>query len=117
MDFLASLPGFNSDLASRTAFGWFDSLIGPREAICYYKYPIVGVSGKPDLVILAREFEPVVIKVFAFTAQQIEEVGDERWHVCQGDTHSQIDSPELVLDDLATELGTRFEKVSLFGED
>ena len=111
MDFLASLPGFNADLPARTAFGWFDPLVGTREAICYYKYPIVGVSGKPDLVILARDFEPVVIKVFDYTVDQIAAVDDDHWRVWRGDDQSEIDNPDLVLDDLTTELQTRFDKV------
>lgn len=111
MDFLASLPRFNQDLPARNAFQWFEALIGARDAVCYYKYPIVGVSGKPDLVFLVRDLQPIVVRTFPFAADQIRSAEDDSWRVTQGDQEFEIDAPALTLDDLATELQARFDKV------
>lgn len=111
MEFLASLPRFNDDLPVKTAFGWFERLIGTREAICYYKYPIVGMSGKPDLVFLIRDLQPILLRTFSYQIEQILDIQNDRWVVRHNDDEIEIDSPELVLDDLTTELRTRFDKV------
>jgi superfamily I DNA and RNA helicase len=111
MEFLAALPNFQRDLPVKTAFAWFENLVGSLEGICYYKYPIVGVSGKPDLVFLLRETEPVVVKCFDFRLDQITSINDANWTVSHAKDEIAIDAPALVLDDLVTELKTRFDKV------
>jgi superfamily I DNA and RNA helicase len=111
MEFLASLPGFGIDLPVRTTFQWFDAVVGKAEGICYYKYPIVGVSGTPDLVFLLQDYQPIVVKCFDLTLDRIVSVEGDRWSILDGKNEIEIDSPGVVADDLATELRTRFDKV------
>jgi len=111
MDFLASLPGFSSDLPVKTTFQWLEEAIGKADGICYYKYPIVGVSGTPDLVFLLQQYQPIVVKCFDLTLDRIVAVADDRWWILEGKNEVEIDSPSVLADDLATELRTRFDKV------
>lgn len=111
IEFVASLPRFQQDLPVKNAREWFEQAFGDTEGVCYYKYPIVGVSGKPDLVFLLREYEPIVLKAFAYTCEQIKDVEEESWLIRVGKDDVEVDSPLLILDDLSTELRTRFEKV------
>lgn len=111
MEFLASLPGFSNDLPVKTTFQWLEGVLGTAEGICYYKYPIVGVSGTPDLVFLLQEYQPIVVKCFDVTLDRIVAVEDDRWWILDGKNEVEIDSPGVIVDDLATELRTRFDKV------
>ncbi len=111
MEFLASLPGFGSDLPVKTTFQWLEEVVGTAEGICYYKYPIVGVSGTPDLVFLLQQYQPIVVKCFDITLERIVAIADDRWWIQEGKDEVEIDSPSVVVDDLATELRTRFDKV------
>jgi superfamily I DNA and RNA helicase len=111
MDFLASLPGFSADLPVKTTFQWLEAAIDKGEGVCYYKYPIVGVSGTPDLVFLLQQQQPVVVKCFDLTLDRIVAVEDDRWWILDGKNEVEIDSPTATADDLATELRTRFDKV------
>jgi hypothetical protein len=95
----------------KTTFEWFNTAFEKEIGICYYKYPIVGMSGTPDLIFLFQEFEPVIVKCFPFTIEQILEVDESSWLVRKEKQPIEIDSPELTLDDLSTELRTRFPKV------
>ncbi len=111
MEFLASLPGFNGDLPVKTVFNWFETYLNKKNGTCYYKYPIVGISGTPDLVFLLEDSEPIVVKCFDFDIHQITGIEEDVWSVVNGTYEIEIDSPALIVDDLATELRTRFDKV------
>ena len=110
MEILASLPTFNQDHAARTTYSWYELCIDDPEAQCFYKYPFVGVVGTPDLLFLSRMYQPLIVKCFDFEMADILAVTEDGWKIRNGNPASDSDAPSLIVDDLAVDLKSRFER-------
>lgn len=110
IEFLASLPTYNSDIATRTVWGWLKEEFEQAGAagICYYKHTVVktpmGVI--PELVLLTRQFQPVIVRCLPFRIGNINRADGVSWFV----DGSAVDSPLLELDDCAIALEGKFDR-------
>ena len=111
MDFIASLPTFPKDYEAHTTFAWFEGLLNGYEAICFYKYPFVGSVGAPDLVFVGRKFQPIIVRCFDYTINQIVEAGDITWTIQTAGVAVELDAPHLLAEDLAVDIKARFSRV------
>jgi superfamily I DNA and RNA helicase len=112
MEFIPSLPTYADDFPTQTVWNAIRQALGDGEGIAYYKYPILSSMGgaKPDLTILTRRYQPVVIRCLNFQLADLRKLEDEEWHVSAGGEKQTIDSPLLELDDFKVGLQQRFNK-------
>lgn len=110
IEFLASLPTYNNDIATRTVWGWLKEQFQQAGAtgICYYKHTVVktptGVI--PELVLLTCQFQPVIVRCLPFQIGSIRSADGVSW-VVDG---SSIESPLLELDDCAVALEGKLDR-------
>src|SRR5713101_7609178 len=59
MNFLASLPTLDQDLASKIVWDQLTARLQAIDGICYYKHPVISstTNAVPDLTLLARGYE------------------------------------------------------------
>jgi len=73
MDFIPALPTYGTDLSARKVWEWFEAAVRNDDGIAYYKHPIVGSSNgtQPDLTILARPYQPLVVSCIRLRLEDI----------------------------------------------
>lgn len=81
----------------------FDSTSGSA----YYRYPIVKDAGNapPDLLIITTQYEPIIVKVFQHTIDELSQVNEDAWYINEG----KIDSPLLQLQDFLISFKYKFD--------
>jgi superfamily I DNA and RNA helicase len=113
MDFVATLPSFATDTVARTVWSWFRDKIGEEEGVAFYKYPNVGGPGltQPDLTIVTRRFDPLVIRCLSLTTDEILGLTENTWSVHFSSSGEElIDSPLLEVDDIAVAMQEKFDR-------
>lgn len=109
---MAALPTYGTDFSARNVWGWFEAVLHPDDGIAYYKHPIVGSSSgsQPDLTILARPYQPVVVTSIRYRLDDIVTVNAQEWVINDAGENRTIDSPLLELDDFVVGLQQKFDK-------
>lgn len=113
MDFIPTLPTFATDTTANIVWGWFSERLKDVEGIAFYKYPNVGGPNlvQPDLTIVARDFEPIVIRCLGYATEQIADVGTDTWTIKSSSGSLElIDSPLLEVDDIAVAMQEKFDR-------
>jgi len=112
MEFIPTLSSYNSDTTAQTVWAWFKAKIGEETGVAFYKYPNVGDPDlpQPDLTILTRDFDPLVIRCANWRTEEILAVEDDAWTVKTGGEREQLDSPLLVAEDIAVALQEKFDR-------
>lgn len=107
--FLASLPTFDEDEATKLVWRRLESAIpSDVEGVCYYKHPVLrlvdGVTA--DLTLLTPEFDPIAVRCLDYRIDDVLDITKDEWTV----DGTVIESPLLALEDFVTILDTRFRK-------
>jgi superfamily I DNA and RNA helicase len=112
MEFIPTLPSYASDLAAKTVWGWINDAFPDAEGVCFYKYPNVGgpYTPQPDLTIVTREHQPLVVRCMNLRAEQVKQITDDAWGVEEDGTLKMIDSPLLELEDIVVALQEKFDR-------
>ncbi|MDA4133305.1 MAG: hypothetical protein OK454_09320, partial [Thaumarchaeota archaeon] len=112
MDFVPTLSSYASDTTAQTVWAWFRARIGDETGIAFYRYPNVGGPDlpQPDLMTLTRTFEPVVIRCENWRTEDIVAVSDSSWRIQEGGKVHEVDSPLLVVDDIAIAMQEKFDR-------
>ena len=112
MDFLPTLPTYGSDIVAQTVWSWFEARLRGTDGIAYYKYPTVGgaFGAKPDLTIVARGFQPIVLRCVPYQLQDLVSVQADTWEIRKNGGTEQIDSPNMELDDFRVGLQQKFDR-------
>lgn len=112
MQFVAALPTLDQDLPAQRVWQWLAQRLGNADGVCYYKYPAAGFrsSERPDLTILVRGYQPLIVRCVQYTLDEIEEVSGESWTIDVNGAETQVDSPMAVVDDFQVWLKQRFER-------
>jgi superfamily I DNA and RNA helicase len=76
MEFLASLPTYDEDTATKLVWDRLSDILNGTEGICYYKHPIISSTSNsvPELTILARGYQPLAIKCLDSTIDEIADI-------------------------------------------
>lgn len=101
----------NNHESVKEFFYCLDKLAKDREGYLYYKYPMSATDYEhiPDIVIADKTYGITIFNFYEWYEKDINEIEEEFW-VINGE---ERDSPFLVLDDYATELGNNFQKQRL----
>jgi len=112
MDFIPTLSSYASDTTAQTVWAWFKARIGAETGIAFYRYPNVGGPDlpQPDLMTLTRDFDPLVIRCANWHTENILGVSDSFWRVKEGGEVQEVDSPLLVIDDIAIAMQEKFDR-------
>ena len=112
MQFVAALSRFDQDFPAQRVWQWFSESLGDVDGVCYYKYPAAGFKSaeRPDLTILARGYQPFIVKCVHYALDDILEIGDEAWNIHEDESQAVVDSPVAVVDDFEVWLRQRFER-------
>ena len=112
MEFIPTLPTFVSDVAAQTVWSWFEHRLETAEGTAFYKYPNVGGphTPEPDLTIVARRFQPLVIKCLPLKTDQILDVSGDTWTISKSGDQEIIDSPLLEVEDIAVAMQEKFDR-------
>jgi hypothetical protein len=115
MDFVPTLPTYASDVTAQTVWRWFERRLAGEEGIAFYKYPNVGGPSTPlpDLTIVTRQFNPIVIKCLDFQIDQLAAVDPDSWSISNEGSTDTIDSPLLETEDIAVALQEKFDRERL----
>src|SRR5258707_1265438 len=106
--FLASLPTYANDEASKLVLQKLRNHFSEAEGVCYYKHPVLrletGITA--EFTLLTNKSDPLAIRCLSHQIDDIQEINDQTW-VVNGE---EIESPLLELDDFIIVLRTRFDK-------
>lgn len=108
INFLPAVPEYASDETSQTVWNWLAEQFKEAEGVGYYKYPIVrATTGTvPELSLILKTHQPVAIRCFSFTIDEIESISPDVWKV----KGQEIDSPILELEDFIIGLQSNFDR-------
>src|SRR5262252_2856158 len=84
MDFTPTSPDYENDSTARIAWESLRDALGNVEGLAFYKHPVLGGAGEeelPDLTVLARGYEPMVIRCIRHAITDITKVADDTWTV------------------------------------
>lgn len=106
VQFIASIPEYGDDLATQAVWEALRIQLDDRDGICYYRHPILrSVSHiEPELNLLARGIEPLVIRCLNLTIDDLIALNDDSWTV----NDQVIGSPILDLEDYKVGLDYKF---------
>jgi superfamily I DNA and RNA helicase len=112
MDFIPTLPSFASDTIAKTVLGWFRTHLTNEDGVAFYKYPNVGGphTPQPDLTIVTRTFQPLVIKCLDLRFEQVIDLNADTWKIRASGKEETIDSPILETEDIAVGMQEKFER-------
>jgi superfamily I DNA and RNA helicase len=112
MEFIPTLSSYASDSTAQTVWAWFNAKIAGQPGVAFYKYPNVGDPDlpQPDLTILTRSYDPLVIRCANWRTEDILAVDADSWTVKIAGGSQQIDSPLLVVEDIAVAMQEKFDK-------
>ncbi|AFE05186.1 hypothetical protein COCOR_03372 [Corallococcus coralloides DSM 2259] len=97
---------FSNDAASKTVWGWLSGALQNTEGVAYYQHPIIRSAGAPpDLLVLARGYNPVAVKCLPYQIDDLTVVTSEVWGIGAG----SIDSPFLQAEDFSEALNSKFK--------
>lgn len=107
MEFIPILvEQFENDPDARAVWAQIEAEIGDVDGIAFYAHPSLGVRGSlPNFVVLARGFEPFVVKCVHNQLEDIKAIDDQVWTLHE----ETIPSPNLILEDFVFALKHRFE--------
>ncbi len=108
IQFIATLPSYPQDFVAQAVWRLVKERFDDDEGVCYYKYPVVktNVGVMPDLTLLVRKNQPLVIRCLQYQLEQIEAVNENEWKM----DGVVIESPLLELEDLAVILKAKFDR-------
>lgn len=108
MKLIPALEVYEEDLAAQQVWSWFEAQLAPVEGLAFYRYPAIRLDGvrTPDLLILARGYEPLAVRCLPWSIEDIQEVGEDYWIV----SGVRCPSPVAEVDDYAEELRHLFRK-------
>lgn len=108
MQFIPSDHTYATDTAAASVWESLNDILRGVDGIAYYKHPIISSTTRavPDLTILARGFEPTVVKILAYAIEELTHVTGEVWNV----GGEFVDSPLLELEDYSIALNHQFEQ-------
>jgi hypothetical protein len=106
---IVTVPDYDKDVTVQTVERWLKECFkdfGTEEAVCYYRYPIVRTNTDiiPDLTLVSRQNQPLVIRCLSYQIDEILDVTDSTWTL----KDRTIESPLWELDDFITRLGNKF---------
>lgn len=113
INFLVAEDSYDSNQATKNVWAKIQERLGTSQGICYYRHPIMGEAalGAPDLTLLARDFQPLAVRCFDYTLNDIVKAGDYEWTFSAGDTR---DSPIREVEDFVVRLANKFHKERRF---
>lgn len=108
MKLIPSVPEYQDDTAARALWARFDGSLRNRDGLAYYKHPVISSSTNtaPDLTMLAKDVQPIVVKIFDRPIEELSDIGEDVWEVGGVDQ----ESPLLDLEDYLVGLKARFDK-------
>lgn len=109
MQFLVSLAtSYINDIASQNVWNKLSIILKDTDGICYYRHPSItsSTSSVPDLTLLARDYQPIIIRCLPFDLDEIQHISNEEWII----NNELKDSPLLELDDYSIGLEAKFGK-------
>lgn len=112
MDFVPTLSSYASDTTAQTVWAWFKARLGNEIGTAFYRYPNVGGPDlpQPDIMALTRHFQPLVIRCENWRTEDILAVNDSSWKVKDGGKVHEVDSPLLIVDDIAIAMQEKFDR-------
>lgn len=96
---------FANDTASKTVWGWISDVLHEADGVAYYQHPIIRSAGRaPDLLVLARGYQPIAVRCLPYQIDEITMVTAEIWAIGS----KTIDSPFLEAEDFSEALNAKF---------
>jgi len=108
MQFIPTIAGYADDLASSAVWNALESKLKDVDGIAFYRHPILRTAGGacPDLTVLARGFQPILVKCISYTIDDLVECSESTWKLSTG---TEFESPFVQLEDFAFALVARFD--------
>jgi hypothetical protein len=109
MKFVPSLPTFESDLAAKTTWTRIEERLGFVDGLGLYGHPTLALSAsrkRPDLIVLAQGYAPLVVVVVRADINQISAVSPEAWNV----NGVAAESPVVEAEDFVASLDGSFAR-------
>lgn len=96
------------DHAARATWAHISKHFEKTEGLAFYLHPSLNAvvrTRPPELTVLARDFQPLVIRTLRYSIADLSAATDSQW---QTSTGVAIENPALEIEDLAEELGNKF---------
>lgn len=103
-----SIPDFEENQAVQAVWTRLQDSLRDTEGIAYYRHPVIGASNgrAPDLVVLARGYQPVALTCLGSTIEELELSGSNEWRI----NGQPIGNPLGELQDFYHSLRHRFDR-------
>jgi len=81
MLFIPAIHTYSNDIAAQRAWQILSQKIGGVDGYAYYKHPSLGIrtGSSPDLAILAKGYDALVVRVLNFQVIDIEKLSRFSW--------------------------------------
>ena len=78
MEFIPSVADYHRDLPVKSVWSVLERALASKDGIAYYKHPSLAATGgrAPDLAILAKDCQPIVLTTFSQSLDEIADVSD-----------------------------------------
>lgn len=106
IEFISNID-YDLDNSSHAVAERIKAVFERDEGFCYYKDTLItaNTGALAELVAYFRSYQPVIIRCFSWTIDEIEQIDEEYWLV----KADEVDSPVLELDDFQTKLKAKLD--------